>query len=141
MSLRARRIASVEAHAWAPNLRLGNPQAKLILSMVTLYVDGEGCCFVSIPALAEDCEMSPDTVRRRLAWLESIGVISRTAQWVDAQGRRNGTGQGKRTSDLIRLLMPGDSPSSQQVVDPSSSEISPGNVRGAEPASPRLALG
>jgi Helix-turn-helix domain len=140
MSLRARRIASDEAHAWARNLRLGNPQAKLILSMVTLYVDGEGCCFVSIPALAEDCEMSPDTVRRRLAWLESIGVISRTAQWVDAQGRRNGTGQGKRTSDLIRLLMPGASPSSQQGVDPSSGEISPSNVPGAEPASPRLAL-
>jgi hypothetical protein len=86
--------------------------------MVTLYVDGEGCCFVSIPALAEDCEMSPDTVRRRLAWLESIGVISRTPQWIDAQGRRTSDGPGKRTSDLIKLLMPGVSPSNQQGSSP-----------------------
>jgi hypothetical protein len=125
VSPRARRIASDEAHAWARNLRLGNPQAKLVLSMITLYVDGEGCCFVSIPALAEDCEMSPDTIRRRLAWLEGLGVIARTPQWLDAQGHRNSTGPGRRTSDLIRLLMPG---------------ISPRNGPGLNPVSPRFAL-
>jgi Helix-turn-helix domain len=136
MSLRARRIASDEALACARNLRLGNPQAKLILSMVTLYVDGEGCCFVSIPALAEDCEMSPDTVRRRLAWLESIGVITRTPQWIDAQGQRKSTGPGRRSSDLIELMIPGVSPSNQPGLDPSSGEISPSNVPVAESVSP-----
>ena len=141
MSPRARRIASDEAHAWARNLRLGDVHAKLVLSMLTLYVDGEGCCFVSIPSLAEDCEMYPDTIRRRLAWLLEIGVISRTPQWLDAQGRRNSAGPGKRTSDLIRLLMPGASPSSQQGPTPSSDEISPSPQQGLNPVSPTLALG
>ena len=133
VSLRARRIASDEAHAWARNLRLGDPHAKLILCMLTLYVDGEGCCFVSIPSLAEDCEMSANTVRRRLAWLESIGVISRTPQWIDGQGRRNSVGPGRRTSDLIRLPI---SPSSQG----GAKRISPPSVGVPQPVSPSLAL-
>lgn len=102
---RARRIAADEAHAWARNLRLNNPHAKLTLSMVSLYVDGDGYSFVSIPTLADDTELSPQTVRNRLAWLEEIGAIARLPQWVDEYGRRNSEGKGRRTSDLIRLMI------------------------------------
>lgn len=102
---RARRIAADEAHAWARNLRLNNPHAKLTLSMLTQYVDGDGFCFVSIPTLADDTELSPTTVRSRLAWLEEIGAIARLPQWIDEYGRRTGDGKGKRTSDLIRLMI------------------------------------
>ncbi|WP_018456819.1 helix-turn-helix domain-containing protein [Bradyrhizobium sp. WSM4349] len=105
---RPRRIAADEAHAWARNLRLRNLHAKMVLSMLSLYVDGDGCCFVSIPSLAEDCELSHDTVRRRLAWLESIGAITRREQWVDEYGNRNDRSVGRRTSDLIRLLLDAD---------------------------------
>ncbi len=105
---RARRIAADEAHSWARNLQLGNIHAKLILTMLSLYVDGEGMAFVSISSLADDCEMSGDTVRRRLAWLEEIGAIGRTAQWLDEYGCRNGNGRGKRTTDLIRLMFDAD---------------------------------
>jgi len=105
---RPRRIAADEAHAWARNLRLGNLQAKMVLSMLSLYVDGDGVCFVSIPTLAEDCELSPDTVRRRLAWLEEIGALRRSAQWIDEYGNPNPNGRGKRTSDKIRLLYDAD---------------------------------
>src|SRR5216683_412798 len=105
---RPRRIAADEAHAWARNLKLGNIHAKLVLSMLTLYVDGEGAAFVGIPSLAEDCELSPDTVRRRLAWLEDIGVLARVPQWLDENGNRNSTGRGKRTTDLIKLLFEND---------------------------------
>jgi hypothetical protein len=105
---RPRRIAADEAHAWARNLRLGNPFAKLVLSMLTLYVDGNGICFVGIEALADDTELSADTVRKRLAWLEQVGAIARFPQWLDAHGRRNGEGRGKRTSDEIRLLIGAD---------------------------------
>ena len=49
---RPRRIASDEAHAWARNLRLHNSLAKLVLSMVTGYVNGDGICYVGIEALA-----------------------------------------------------------------------------------------
>src|SRR4051812_17517490 len=102
---RARRIAADEAHAWARNLRLNNPHAKLTLSMLTQYVDGDGYCFVSIPTLAEDTELSQQTVRNRLAWLEEIGAIARMPQWIDEYGRRKSDGPGKRTSDRIRLMI------------------------------------
>jgi len=105
---RPRRIAADEAHAWARNLRLRNLHAKMVLSMLSLYVDGDGFCFVSVPSLAEDCELSQDTVRRRLAWLEKIGAITRREQWVDEHGNRNDRGVGRRTSDLIRLLLEAD---------------------------------
>src|SRR5579863_3542284 len=105
---RARRIAADEAHAWARNLRLRNLSAKMVLTALTLYVDGDGICWVSIPTLAEDCEMSQDSARRKLAWLEAIGAIARKPQWVDEYGRRNGEVRGRRTSDEIQLLLSSD---------------------------------
>jgi len=160
---RPRRIAADEAHAWARNLRLGNLQAKMVLSMLSLYVDGDGVCFVGNPALSEDCELSPDTVRRRLAWLEEIGAISRTAQWLDEYGNRNGDGRGKRTTDKIRLLYDADpeliearargdvespavstaiSPSCQRGLNSTDDEVSPSCQQGLQDSvSPRLGLG
>lgn len=105
---RARRIAADEAHAWARNLRLRNPYAKLLLCMLTQYVNGEGICFVAISTLAEDCELSQGTIRSRLAWLETVGAIARFPQWVDTAGKRNSDGRGKRTSDEIRLILSAD---------------------------------
>ncbi len=146
---RARRIAADEAHSWARNLKLGNIHAKLVLSMLTLYVDYEGVCWVSATALAEDCEISDDTVRKRLAWLDEIGAIAKTPQWIDASGRRNGDGNGKRTTDKIRLLYdadPSDIEARAAGERPAiSTEISPRPQRGLNedenPASPRLASG
>lgn len=105
---RARRVASDEAHAWARNLRLGNAHAKYVLCMLTLYVNGDGMCFVSIPQLADDCELAGETIRRRLAWLEEVGAIARRSQWIDESGRRNSEGRGRRTSDEIMLLLDAD---------------------------------
>lgn len=105
---RPRRIAADEAHAWARNLRLRNPYAKLLLCMLTQYVNGEGTCFVAITTLAEDCELSTGTIRSRLAWLENVGAIARFPQWIDDAGKRNGDGRGKRTSDDIRLILTAD---------------------------------
>lgn len=106
--LRPRRIASDEAHAWARNLRLANPFAKLTLTMLTGYVNGDGVCIVGIETLAEDTELSTDTVRKRLAWLEQIGAIVRFPNWIDGNGKRNTEARGRRTSDEIRLLMDAD---------------------------------
>jgi hypothetical protein len=105
---RPRRIAADEAHAWARNLRLGNIHAKLVLCMLSLYVNGDGVCWVSAQALAEDCELSDDTVRRRLAWLDEIGAIARSPQWIDENGLRNGKREGRRTTDRIELLYDAD---------------------------------
>lgn len=145
---RKRRVAADEAHAWARNLRLRNHHAKNVLRSLTLYVDGDGVCFVGIEQLADDCELSPDTVRRRLVWLEEIGAISRQKQWIDDRGVRNGDGRGRQTSDQIRLLLEADedrieamaagrveaeivanstpiSPSRQQGLNPPAEEVSP----------------
>ena len=105
---RARRIAADEAHAWARNLRLRNPYAKLVLCMITQYVQGDGTCFVGLKALAEDCELSDQTIRSRLSWLETVGAIVRLPQWVDEYGRRNSEERGRRTTDEIRLLFDAD---------------------------------
>lgn len=103
-----RRIGSDEAHAWARNLRLNNPLAKLVLCMLTQYINAEATCFVGIKALAEDCELSPNTVRERLMWLEtSARVIRRVEQWIDEGGQRNSARRGRQTSDLIVLLIDG----------------------------------
>ncbi|UFX41811.1 helix-turn-helix domain-containing protein [Bradyrhizobium sp. 41S5] len=150
---RARRIASDEATAWARNLELGNPYAKSVLRALGEYVDGDGLCWVGIPSLAGDCDLSQDTVRRRLAWLEEIGAIGRTPQWLDENGRRNGDGRGKRTTDLIRLLVDADidaieARAAGRNVDENqvnSRSISPswqqGLNSGADDASTRPALG
>lgn len=146
---RPRRIAADEAHAWARNLKLGNIHAKLILSMLTLYVDGEGAAYVAIPSLAEDCELSADTVRRRLAWLEGIGAIVRIPQWIDENGNRNGAGKGKRTTDLIRLQTHGDpdlieARAAGQIEPETAGEtdgFSPSCQQGLNPVSPAPALG
>jgi len=105
---RRRRLASDEAHSWARSLRLGNPYAKSVLKSLTLYVNDEAVCFVSIGQLAEDCDLSEDTVRRRLKFLEDIGAIVRFPRWCDEQGRSNFEGRGKRTTDDIRLLIDAD---------------------------------
>ncbi|WP_262048643.1 helix-turn-helix domain-containing protein [Bradyrhizobium sp. Bra78] len=135
---RARRIAADEAHAWARNLRLNNPHAKLTLSMLTQYVDGDGYCFVSIPTLSDDTELSQQTVRNRLAWLEEIGAVARLPQWIDEYGRRNGDGRGKRTSDLIRLMIDVEPETIEAVAigggaEPVSREVSPMPQTGLNP--------
>lgn len=156
---RARRIAADEAHAWARNLRLRNISAKSVLTSLTLYVDGDGHCFVGIPSLAEDCEMSADTIRRRLAWLEDIGAIARQPQWIDEAGVRNGEGRGRRTTDKIRLLLDADADAiearaagrasdEEKQASPSTSDpsklrwsdgaVDPRNLPGSDP---RLGLG
>jgi hypothetical protein len=108
---RKRRTASDEAHAWARNLRLGNPYAKSILRALALYVDEAGRCFVGIGepgegGLVDDCDLSVNTVRNRLTWLETIGAIVRLPAWIDENGVRTTQPSrgGRRTTDEIRLL-------------------------------------
>lgn len=145
---RARRIAADEAHAWARNLRLNNPHAKLVLCMLTLYVNGDGICWVSVPSLAEDCELAQNTIRGRLAWLEEIGAIARRPQWLDEYGRRNGDGRGKRTSDDIVLIIEAEidlsEPHSAADTADAGTQISPspgeGLNSGTDPVSTSVAL-
>jgi len=154
-TLRPRRIASDEAHAWARSLQLNNPPGKSVLRALANYVNGEGSCFVGLDQLSEDTDLSVDTVRRRLVWLEQIGAIVRFSQWRDANGVLNKDGRGKRTTDEIRLLVDADVEAIEAAArgEPRSddddgaaeeAEISPSSVQGlisGQPSvSPRSAL-
>ena len=154
---RARRIAADEAHTWARNLRLRNHHGKSILKALSLYVDRDGWCFPGVEQLGDDCELSADTVRRRLVWLEEIGAILRRPQWINSKGCRNSDGEGKRTSDLIRMMIDagndhlieararGEIIDEDDGDDDKAEEISPrrqhGLSRGVETPSPAPALG
>lgn len=154
---RARHVASDEAHAWARSLPLNNPNAKTVLRALALYVDGEGRAFVGIDQLGEDTDLSADTVRRRLVWLEQVGAIVRLQQWLDANGVRNGEGRGKRTTDLIGLLVHADVDEIERLANgggtgensensaTETTPISPSSQLGLNPppesVSPALALG
>lgn len=105
---RRRRFASDEAHAWARNLQLRNPYAKSVLRAIALYTNDEGSCIAGIPTLADDTDLSEDTVRKRLKFLEEIGAIVRLPRWLDENGRSNTEGRGKRTTDDIRMLIDAD---------------------------------
>lgn len=105
---RRQRIASDEAHAWARHLRLGNAYAKSVLLALTAYINDEGACIAGLATLAEDTDLSVDTVRKRLKFLEEIGVIARFPRWRDDYGRTNFDKRGKQTTDEIRLLIDAD---------------------------------
>jgi hypothetical protein len=119
---------------------LGNPFAKLVLSMLTLYVNGDGVCFVGIEQLAEDSELSAATVRSRLKWLEDVGAIARFPQWLDHNGKRNSDARGKRTTDEIRLLIGSDPDDIERRAkgggDDDGGEVSPAPQEGLNPAQP-----
>jgi Helix-turn-helix domain len=102
------RIGADSAHSWARNLTLGNPHAKAVLMALCFYVNDEGACFCSISTLAQDTDLSENTVRSRLRWLDDIGAIVRIPQWLDEHGRRTYIVGGKRTSDEIKLLLDED---------------------------------
>jgi hypothetical protein len=103
-----RRMAADLAHGWARQFTLGNPYAKSILLALSLYVDQDGSCYPGLGTLAHDTDLSVPTVRRRLEWLERIGLIARSPRWEDEYGCYNKVGRGKRTSDEIRFLYDAD---------------------------------
>jgi hypothetical protein len=107
-SRRRPRIGADSAHSWARNLTLGNPHAKAVLMAVCFYVNDEGSCYCGIGTLAQDTDLSENTVRSRLRWLDDIGAIVRIPQWLDDRGRRTYIVGGKRTSDEIKLLLDED---------------------------------
>ena len=65
--------------AWAMEVRIGDPLAKLLLVALADRSDKEtGQCWPSIARLCEDTEMSKASVTRRLFFLEQKGFIQRT---------------------------------------------------------------
>ncbi len=85
---------SWEATSWALTVNAGSPSAKCVLLCIANYVDENWQGFPSQERIAAQTEQSIDSVQRRLAELESRGLIRREKRYV----------AGKRMTDLITLL-------------------------------------
>lgn len=124
-----------------------------MLRAIALYSDDRGLCTAGLPTLADDCDLSIDTVRSRVRFLEKVGAVVLIPRWRDANGIENTEGRGKRTTDEIRLLIDAEPDAiearslGQEPADDWSADdgFSPSQQQGlndaAENASPRPALG
>lgn len=94
---------SIEALNWARKIHVGDAYGKSVLRAIADYADESGNCFPSLSRLADDCDLSIDSVRRRVKLLEDAGIIVTFRCWVDEHGRRNQDQRGRETSRDIRL--------------------------------------
>ncbi|WP_410001761.1 helix-turn-helix domain-containing protein [Tardiphaga sp. 709] len=72
------RHMSWQATNWATQLRVRSPIDKLCLLMLRNRADQDGVCWPSQARLADEGEMSADTVQRSLKRLEADGFIRRS---------------------------------------------------------------
>lgn len=62
--------------SWAWDQRVGDPAAKLVLMKLADQANDQGKCWPSQRSLADECEMSLNTVRRKLELLYAAGLVS-----------------------------------------------------------------
>lgn len=136
-----RRVGSDEARVWARKLPLHNPLAKSVMLALANYVHDEPRCWPSLSTISEDTDQSEQTVRRRLVWLEELGVIVRRARWFDDDGRINYDGRGRRTSDEITFLMDVDGEALAARTAPNSEAAEGESVAPVSEISPTCQIG
>ncbi len=88
---------SVEAITWALGIKTGSPTRKVVLLCLANYADREGVCWPSYESLAEQCEISKNTIIRCIAALVDGGLLTREVRH---------TKNGKQTSNSYTLAMP-----------------------------------
>lgn len=93
--------------SWAVKIKTGSGTLKSVLMAIANYVNQDDCCWYSQERLADDLEVSVKTIQRSLETLEEMGLIQRTRRQT----------QGKRTTDEIRLIQPGDTQSGKPLGD------------------------
>ena len=87
---------SNQAITWAISQRTGRSVIKFLLMAIANYCDDEGKCWPRQQTLADDTEMSLDSVQRHLKELERLGMLYRTPRRYDG---------GQRAPDYLILLM------------------------------------
>ena len=109
MSRSRERIGADQARTWARKLRLHNPYGKAVLLAVANYMNEDGSAWPGQATIAQDTDLSEETVVKRLKWLDGIGAIALFKTWIDENGRRNFDGRGKLTSTEIRFRFDAES--------------------------------
>ncbi|MEK9768081.1 MAG: helix-turn-helix domain-containing protein [Betaproteobacteria bacterium] len=104
---------SFEAMAWVANQKCPSPASKLVLFMLANYADERHSSFPSIERLSDLCGCHPDTVRRAIKQLESIGLLKVQPRYV----------QGKQSSNLYILGVANCGGRGSQITPPIQSEI------------------
>lgn len=66
---------SIESVAWALNVLVGDPLAKLVLIALANHNSPENLCIPSRKTIAHYCECSLDTVDRKIAYLCQRGLL------------------------------------------------------------------
>lgn len=122
---------SIEAMNWARKIYVGDAMGKSLLRAIADYADEHGHCWPSLQRLADDCDMSIDSVRRRIKLLEEIGVVATFRAWMDEHGKRNSEGRGRETSRDIRLLL--EVARTRDIVDEAAEETAESGEEGEAP--------
>ena len=73
--------------------KTGDALAKLVLLSLANRADDQGQCWPSLAKIAEDCETSESSVKRKLVILEGLGLIRRINRSVE----------GMKTSNIYQL--------------------------------------
>lgn len=85
---------SIEAVAWALNVRVKDPMAKLVLIALANHANHDNWCYPSRKRISEYAECSLDTVDRRIGYLMKIGLV---------QKERRNSDRGDQTSNYYYL--------------------------------------
>jgi DNA-binding transcriptional MocR family regulator len=80
---------SIEAMAWAKRQRCGDASAKLVLLILADYANHKGQAWPSHATIAEQAELNRATVIRKLAALESKGLIAKEARADEETGAQS----------------------------------------------------
>jgi Helix-turn-helix domain len=119
---------SVKAMSWAWDQEVGGND-KLVLLRLADHANDDGVCWPSQDTMHVKCGIGGRTVRACLAKLEAYGLISRTPRWRD----------GRRTTDLIKLLLVADPAGSQEADSATSKAAIPAGSKPAKSAGSQAA--
>jgi Helix-turn-helix domain len=88
---------SNQAISWALDIPTGSPATKVLLLVLANYANENCQCFPGVERLAREADMSPSSVKRHMAHLIELGLVTRDAR---------GDAEGGRRSNQYTLSMP-----------------------------------
>lgn len=84
-------------------VRGGSANAVRVYAMLDRHANTDGACFPKLELLAEELQVSTDTVRRGVRELEAMGAVTREQGYRDGGGKSSNTYWLARDRDLANL--------------------------------------